>query len=567
MSESQLLHWCDKTSRVLLVIGALIVLSLPFFYPVVGYDGWIHLNWLSQFPRVFFEGNLYPRWMPDSFAGFGSPAFYFYPPLVYWVGGMIYTFGIQSPLALYQSLSLIFFILSGLTCYWLLVKLVKNKRAAFLGALLYCIFPYRFADLYMRNALTEHAAFVFIPIVAISLIWINKPSIRRSHIILMSAIGWAGVLLTNIPAFIIIFYGSLIYLFFARSYQKQFRKQLIAFLFGVILALAISAVFVIPLSDLLKAISISTAIRDKGFLGAIMQTGYALVDMFSPQKIKTLYWLLCVIIFLGGLMLLSQRRSILSEHVATDKNDRALIWILITALTFQVPYVFQFLWRILPMMPVTQFAWRWDIWITLIAAILAAKNFAATKSKVWTNTIVIASVTVTIAFAATYYAKVHSKNVGFNPGGMVAMDAPEYVPQSAAIPVDSLYPLLISHKDDREILISKGYANVSAIIREPLATTFNASVTSEQTELLFHRLYFPTWHLRDDRGVEYPIRSDSLGRIIATLPQGKRNYSLEIVPTNNERIGKWISIAGILCVAGFGIFIILSRKREASSSL
>ncbi len=44
-----------------------------------------NLTWAAQFAEQFRAGILYPRWMPDSFDGLGGPAFYFYPPLAFWL--------------------------------------------------------------------------------------------------------------------------------------------------------------------------------------------------------------------------------------------------------------------------------------------------------------------------------------------------------------------------------------------------------------------------------------------------------------------------------------------------
>ena len=53
-----------------LVLGTLISHSSPQ-----------NLTWAGQFAEQFRAGILYPRWMPQSFDGLGSPAFYFYPPM------------------------------------------------------------------------------------------------------------------------------------------------------------------------------------------------------------------------------------------------------------------------------------------------------------------------------------------------------------------------------------------------------------------------------------------------------------------------------------------------------
>src|SRR5437870_7276042 len=111
------------------IFGGAIALQfvMPFVYPIVGHDAPVHLNWLEQFPRLFREGNLYPRWMPDSFWGFGSPAFYFYPPLAYWLASLI-SFIFPSPVAIYHALGFLITIASILSCYMFLQTFSASKR-------------------------------------------------------------------------------------------------------------------------------------------------------------------------------------------------------------------------------------------------------------------------------------------------------------------------------------------------------------------------------------------------------------------------------------------------------
>ncbi|MEP7234887.1 MAG: hypothetical protein ABI778_06290, partial [Ignavibacteriota bacterium] len=154
---------------VLYLLGIAIVLQfvMAFIFPIVGHDAAVHLNWLEQFPELFRGGDLYPRWMPHSFWGFGSAAFYFYPPLTYWCASFI-SFIFPETIAIYQILGLLATFASIASCYYYLRSVVDSKQSALLGAVVYGIFPYRILDLYLRNAVGEHLAFVFLPAVKLT---------------------------------------------------------------------------------------------------------------------------------------------------------------------------------------------------------------------------------------------------------------------------------------------------------------------------------------------------------------------------------------------------------------
>jgi len=56
--------------------------------PLVGYDAFFHLNNLAQYTNLREAGATIPRWTPNSYFGFGSATFYFYPPLTYIIGSI-----------------------------------------------------------------------------------------------------------------------------------------------------------------------------------------------------------------------------------------------------------------------------------------------------------------------------------------------------------------------------------------------------------------------------------------------------------------------------------------------
>lgn len=50
-----------------------------------GHDIYHHLIFSSHFSEQLLQGELYPRWLTRMNGGFGSPTFFFYPPLPYYL--------------------------------------------------------------------------------------------------------------------------------------------------------------------------------------------------------------------------------------------------------------------------------------------------------------------------------------------------------------------------------------------------------------------------------------------------------------------------------------------------
>ena len=69
--------------------------------------------------------------------------------------------------------------LSGITMYFFIQEVTKNKKIALLAGIFYIFAPYRLTDMYVRNALAELTSFVFIPFVFHRTIWCFKRKVKK----------------------------------------------------------------------------------------------------------------------------------------------------------------------------------------------------------------------------------------------------------------------------------------------------------------------------------------------------------------------------------------------------
>ena len=141
-----------------LVVGTLLTHSSP-----------ANLTWATQFAEQVRAGILYPRWMPDSFDGLGGPAFYFYPPLPFWIDALasIATLNLLSVPYRLGLTSVVLLWLSGLAMHaWL--RREARERAAFWGAVAYMAAPYHLLDHLMRGAFAEFTGYIFLPLVVLA---------------------------------------------------------------------------------------------------------------------------------------------------------------------------------------------------------------------------------------------------------------------------------------------------------------------------------------------------------------------------------------------------------------
>lgn len=233
---------------ILLLISCGALLSWPLWwlgFPPQTDDAKCHVTWFIHFFAQFSAGEIYPRWLPNMNAGLGSPAFFYYPPLSSWFTSVLNLLWPTSDawLAVGRSAS-VAWVASGLAMYaWL--QTFSPRRWALVAALVFLAGPYRAtADIYLRGALAEHWAFVWLPLMlwATQNLMVSHENRVRSWCLL--SLLFALLLLTHPPTAIIFAPVVLAFAVFttsSRSWQNV-CWALAAMGFGAFL----SAIYLLP---------------------------------------------------------------------------------------------------------------------------------------------------------------------------------------------------------------------------------------------------------------------------------------------------------------------------------
>lgn len=180
-------------SRGAIVIAA-ILLTLPIALgPMRTNDSfWIDWVWVDQFARQLGGGELYPRWLAQSHAGLGSPVFYYYPPLAFYLTAPF----VWTGLSVWSAILAMFFVAyvaSGASMYWWLKD--RGERPL-LGTVLYLAAPYHAFNFYFRGAMAEFLATAIVPIVMLGLTRISE---RKRWAVPVTALGYGALICTHLP--------------------------------------------------------------------------------------------------------------------------------------------------------------------------------------------------------------------------------------------------------------------------------------------------------------------------------------------------------------------------------
>lgn len=246
------------------IIGLALLLTAPtILSPPMTHDSfWIDWVWADQFTSELAKWNLYPRWLPQSHGGLGSPVFYYYPPLAFYLIGLFGLCGLST----YASIIAAFFsgfVASGFAMHaWL----KDSAKAPLFGSLLFMAAPYHLLDFYSRGAIAEFLAIVFIPLVALGL----RRAMQGRFI--LCAIAYGGLILSHLPL------ALLVSLFFVVPYgfylSRHEPKRLLLVAVPISLGLAMAAIYLLP------AIALNTY-RDSAQLwngGGLRPENWTLLD-------------------------------------------------------------------------------------------------------------------------------------------------------------------------------------------------------------------------------------------------------------------------------------------------
>ncbi len=251
-------------SDALILIAACIALFLPaFYFGAGGVDLQQQSLWVKHFSAQFWHGDVYPRWLQGMNGGDGSPAFFYYPPLPYFITSF---FAFLLPLDPFgytaiAASALLSFVISGFAFYALARQENAPAGAALLGSLLYIAAPNHLAQNFYYSLLFGSVwAAAWVPLL---LLFFRRVTAGKPYAVIGFAVAFALLILSNMPLSILFIPLALAYgaLFLSRG---QWRWQVAQMALALALGAGLSACYLLP-----------------GFL----YTGYANLDMYWSTNV------------------------------------------------------------------------------------------------------------------------------------------------------------------------------------------------------------------------------------------------------------------------------------------
>ncbi len=507
-----------------------------------------NIVWARQFAHaVLTEG--YPRWLPDSFGGRGSPVFLFYPPLAFFSDAAVnlVTAGIIPIRWRLAVTAWVLLWLSGIAMEVWLGRRVGAGVVLAAGAAL-ILAPYHLLDLYWRGALAEFAAIAVLPFLLAG----AEAAVRGWRGVPWMALGLAATIMAHLP-FAVLVCATVVPAVLCAG-VPQWRWRVVAGVairagVGGVLGVALAAMYLLPALTLQDHVSLSFL-----WLSYYSPTPWLLASfaVWPSLKLMSVVAALALANMLGCVAVLDASRGVAAQGLTRALAMASLLGV--AMLAGLVPYV----WDI-PLLAKVQFPWR--LLGMVEVATIGALALTATRVPVRAlRPVLIAMAAVSFPAAAviayqgggdTMRARAFARD---DPSGDLDRlpDAAEYLP--AGIPID------IAAAYNRMQFVDLPPART--VTCAPAATrcerdgagaiTVDAPVPVTVTVQTF---FFPGWHARLDSGATVPARAVPPNQVLAIdLPAGPTRFWIERSKTTPEQIGAGVSaVAALLTVIWFAL--------------
>lgn len=534
------------------LVFLLIIPVINLFTPglPVTHDGREHLLRIASFYSSLVEGNIIPRWAGNLNWGYGHPVFIFFYPLPYYLASAFHFLGFS----FIDSHKLVFvssFILSGFFMY-LWIKEVFGRQAAFVSALVYSFAPYRFVDIFVRGAIGECLAFVWLPLICYFI----------SKFVRLKTLKYAAGLSLSIALLILSHNAlSLMFLIFIGLYQLyqvlSVSKKLPLLVSFVLLnanALLLSAFFWLPalfeakytLQDIVTNKSIT------GFepLGRLIWSSWNFggSGVFSVQ-VGPVQWI-CMLLAPFAIWFFRKHKD--SIWLFAAFVYLIFIFSVIMILPIAKPF-----YLATPFVQKFQFAWRFLSLAIICPAVFAgAIIFLVSKvKKRYSSWLVGLIVALSLILNRSYWAvNGYVEKIIPEPLGVQETTTNDTGESS---PIWSIRRMENFPKAPLEII--EGRAEVTPIFRNSTRHLYRIKAQTD-LKVLENTLYFPGWTLSaNGEQIEPEFQNpDFRGLITFSLDRGEYDVELNFRETRLRKMANMLSVFGLF----FTILLVLVKGRK-----
>ena len=276
----------ERRKYLLAMIGIIFAASIPVFYSGLdGHDLMFHLNRIEGIARELRYGNFPVRIQSSWMAEYGYPVSIYYGDVLLYVPAMFRMFGFSIDEA-YKMFVLSMNIAGAIIAEQSFKRIFLKRSTSLLLTLVYMTASYRLVDVYVRTAVGEYCALIFLPLLALAAYNIYCPNknvtfkqnFANATILAlgMSGIITAHVLSAEMAAFVLLLV-CIVY------FKKTLTLQTIrTYVMAIAETLLLCAGFLVPFVDYYLNVSVEiTAGVNQDAARTIQEKGANIGDFFA----------------------------------------------------------------------------------------------------------------------------------------------------------------------------------------------------------------------------------------------------------------------------------------------
>ncbi len=531
-----------------------------------GGDSPFLLQRTQQMAAALADGHFPVRWMPDANYGYGYPFFNFYAPLSIYVAALLHLWGFSLVSAI-QLTQLAAFALAAWATYRLGQRWSDSQLAGVLAAAAYTLAPFHLVNVYVRgDSLAEFWAMAWYPVILLAADNLLAAEDKRRvwQAIALFGFSYAALILSHNISALIFSPFLLLYLLLqawrhAADPLLSIRRAVTALLLG----LGLSAWFWLPAlagQNLAQLTPVTAGYFHYSghFRGAnLVQPGFFFnYDVGAGSGGPFRLGLVQGLLTLAGLFTWWRRRA-----AALLGSHRLFITLGLLLAAFMITPLSRPLWDHLPLLPFTQFPWRFLSVLALMGALATAGlAFAGSHRRPKPTAPAIAVLAATLLLLSSL-GRLSTDHLPLTDADVTAARLAEYEwftgnigstvsaeylpPWVQPRPYTSAW-LTQGQRDTAQRIA--GQAAIQPLTRQTARQQWQITVASETAAIRLPTLFWPGWTARLD-GAPTPLTATGSGLIQVDVPAGTHTLDLTLRRTPVRLVAELLSLVVWLLAA------------------
>lgn len=552
-----------------------------------GGDSPFLLQRLQQLVSALADGHFPVRWMPDANYGYGYPFYNFYAPLSIYIAAVFRALGFSFVRSIHLA-QMAGFIVAALGMFQLGRRWLGSRWAGLLAATAYTVAPFHMVNVYVRgDSLAEFWAMAFYPWVLLAVDGLLRPTNRRGPAVALFALAYAALILSHNISALIFSPFLLLYIILRllpgrdkahkgridankRGSNPVFSAPLLPIALALLLAFALATWFFAPaLAERglaqLGPVTEGYFHYSNHFRGLDLVQGGLIFDYNPDGGVAFRLGLMQIGLALAGAVVLIWWR-----RAYADRRAGLMILIGLLVAVLMITPLSRLLWDHLPLLPFTQFPWRFlSVASFFGAAATGALVLVTDRPAARAAIALLGSLVLLVAglmglhpdYLPLTDADVTAERLAqyeWFTGNIGTTVSAEYLtPESTPRPWSSTW--LNAGDRDRVVAVE---GHLTARLLERRATTQNWQLAAGEggARVLFPTLYWPGWRATIDGGPTDLVAQPASGLMVLDVPAGEHIVTLALGRTPVRAVSEWVSLAALIVVAGLFVMGLRGRR-------